>query len=63
MNVQFIPTPYRTVHASVTVPTQDTAKARRSIASQAGHRKLGKRLTIREHQFGPSTTLYAIYSK
>lgn len=63
MNVTFAPTPFRTVHAMATVPAQHTGKARRSIASQAGRRGLGKRVTIREHVIGDTAIVFAIYRK
>lgn len=56
-SISFLPTPYGTVH--VTASGEDTARVRRSIASQVGRRGLGKRLTIREHR----GTVFAIYRK
>lgn len=63
MNVSFSPTPFGTVHASVVVPAEDAAKAKRSISSQAGKRHYGKRLSIREHTFGRFVRIGAIYRK
>lgn len=63
MNVEFTPTPFRTVHVSAVVPASDVTRVKRSIASQAGKRKLGKRVTLREHSFGGTVHLFAIYRK
>ncbi len=62
-DVTFIPTPFRTVHVTATVPAGQTGKARRSIASQVGRRGLGKRLTIREHVIGDQAIVFAVYRK
>ena len=63
MELTFSPTPYGTVHVSATVPSDQLAKAKRSISSQAGKRGYGKRLSVREHTFGQWARVMAIYPK
>lgn len=63
MQIDFVPTPFRTVHVTATVPAQQAAKARRSIASQVGRRGYGKRLTVREHVIGDQAVVFAVYRK
>lgn len=59
MTVKFQPSPFGTVHVTGTGGPAD--KVRRSIASQAGRRGLGERLTLRVDDV--TGTVFAIYRK
>ncbi len=59
MTVKFQPSPFGSVHVTGTGDSPD--KLRRSIASQAGRRGLGKRLTLRVDDV--TGTVFAIYRK
>jgi hypothetical protein len=59
MTIRFTPSPFGTVHITGTGDSPD--RLRRSIASQAGRRRLGKRLTLRVDD--ATGTVFAIYRK
>jgi tripartite-type tricarboxylate transporter receptor subunit TctC len=59
MTVTFAATPFSTVHVTGTGGSTDSL--RRSIASQAGKRGLGKRLSLRVDDV--TGTVFAIYRK
>lgn len=60
--VEFIETPHNTVHAKLTGPADDYNTLVRRIASAAGRRKLGGRITSGASFNGDTVEVRVIYA-